>query len=64
MKYVIVYFLFSRTLARETSEVCRPDTSPYISPLALGPVASSQNIVMKYVMCHYVCLRCSFAVRD
>ena len=40
------YLFFSRTLAREMSEVCRPDTSPYISPSALGPVASSQNTAL------------------
>ena len=37
---------FSRTLARKTSEVNRSDPYPYISPSALGPVASSHNIAL------------------
>ena len=37
---------FSRTIDRETSKVCRSDISSYISPSALGPVASSQNTAL------------------
>ena len=41
--YIYIY-IFSRTLARKTSEVSRSDPHPYISPSAHGPVASSHNI--------------------
>ena len=42
----LFFGLFSRTLARKTSEVSRSDTHPYISPSAHGPVASSHNIAL------------------
>ena len=41
-----MYSFFSRTLARKTSEVNRSDPYPYISPSALGAVASSHNIAL------------------